>query len=332
MKMTPSICRKIFLTFDVEDFVNRRSLKSLNFILKLLRKHELQGLFFITGHMAEKLAFCKETLGLFADQKIGYHSSSHSVRPTILEYTDISDYAAARRESIRRECSHINPLTGKIEGKGGINFLRELFPDHRIKTFRAPDYCWSPPHLQALADLDIEYDFSTKLFPTPATFKGITFYPYPICHDWIGRKVVTSFLYAVSRKSTTILNFHHWYFVNKLEWNSNYRDGNPEKLVQSVPRSKEDSRHLFSMFELFIRNINALQRTGLIKITAELRSQKANNSIDRAAVTRQLNQLICWYKNNYYYEPKYLHKHFEKFFFEKQKKFDNDFGEALLEF
>jgi hypothetical protein len=281
----------------------------------MLRKHELQGLFFITGHMAEKLACCKETLGLFADQQIGYHSSSHSVRPTILEYTDVSDYAVARLESIKRECSHINPLTGKIEGRGGINFLRELFPDHHIKAFRAPDYCWSPPHSHALAELGIEYDFSTNLFPRPMTLKRITFYPYPICHDWTGTRVIASFLSAMPRKPTTILNFHHWYFVNKLEWNHGYKHGNPETLIQTIPRSKEESGRLFSMFELFIRNINALQRTGLIKITAEPKSQKGNPSIDRDTVMRQLNQLVSWCKSNYYYEPKYLHKHFEKFFF-----------------
>jgi hypothetical protein len=314
--MTSNICREIFLTFDVEDFINRRSIKSLNRILETLRKYGLQGLFFITGHMAEKLACCKETLELFADQQIGYHSSSHSVRPTILEYTDVSDYAAARLESIRRECSHINPLTGKIEGTGGITFLRELFPDHRIKAFRAPDYCWSPPHLQALADLDIIYDFSTKLFPEPATFKGITFYPYPICHYWIGRKVIISLLRAIPRNRTIVLNFHDWHFVNKRVWNNGYKHENPEKLIPAIPRSQEEIRRLFSLFEWFLSNINAMQRTGLIKVTADLKSQTVNPSIDRDSVTKQCSELVAWCKRNYYYKPKFLRKHFEKFFFE----------------
>lgn len=314
--MMPNICRKIFLTFDVEDFINRRSIKSLNLILKMLRKHELQGLFFITGHMAEKLACYKETLGLFADQQIGYHSSSHSVRPTILEYTDVADYDAARRESIKRECSHINPLTGKIEGGGGINFLRELFADHRIKAFRYPDYCWSPPHLQALADLGIEYDFSTKLFPEPATFKRITFCPYPICHNWAGIISITSLLRAIPRKRTIVLNFHDWHFVNKYEWNYIYKNGNPEKLVQAIPRSQKEIRRMFSRFELFISKIKSLQITGLIEVNPELKSQSVNPSIDRNSVIKQCNELISWCKRNYYYEPKYLHKHFETFFFE----------------
>jgi len=307
--------KKVFLTFDVEDFINERSIKALRFILGTLNKHKLQGLFFITGHMAEKLAGYKEILDLFSDQQIGFHSSSHSVRPTILEYTDVEDYAEARLESERRESSHISPLTGAIEGKGGINSLRELFPNHQIEAFRAPDYCWSPPHLQALTELGIKWDFSTKLFPEPAAFKGITFYPFPICHNW-NRSVYVALMHALFGKQTIVLNFHDWYFVNVAAWNQCYLIGNPEKLIMVRPRSRDEMMRMLSTFELFISKIKALQRASLFEVTPGLEVLSAHPSIDRANVTKRCSEMVAWYKRNYHYESKHLRRHFETFFFE----------------
>lgn len=47
---------KLVLTFDIEDFIDPNEISALKMILELLDKHELRALFFITGHMAEKLA------------------------------------------------------------------------------------------------------------------------------------------------------------------------------------------------------------------------------------------------------------------------------------
>lgn len=44
---------RAFLTFDVEDFINNRSLIVLERILEILKDEDLRGLFFITGHMAK---------------------------------------------------------------------------------------------------------------------------------------------------------------------------------------------------------------------------------------------------------------------------------------
>jgi hypothetical protein len=313
--MSMTAARTVFLTFDVEDFVNDRSTKALHRVLEMLNRNELDALFFITGHMAEKLVGYKETFNLLSDQQIGYHSSSHSVRPTILEYTDIPDYNEAREESKRRESSHINPLTGAVEGKGGINVLREQFPEDPVKAFRAPDYCWSPPHLQALTDLGIEFDFSTKLFSEPAAFKGITFYPFPTCHFW-GRSVYLNLFRPLLSKQTLVLNFHDWHFVSAEAWNHIYLNGNPEKLYATSPRGGEEVMKMFSTFELFIGQIRALQRAGLVEVTPKLERRSVHPSLDRANVTRLCSDLVAWYRREYHYQPKFLHRHFEKFFFE----------------
>ena len=154
--------RELFLTFDVEDFISDNSIWILQRILEDLKRYNLISLFFITGHMAEKLQNFPAIVDLLGDHMIGYHSSSHSVHPTIFEFTDIADYQTAYEISLQRETAHINPVCGRIEGRGGILALKSLFPRKDIKAFRAPGNCWSPPHLECLRDLGIEYDFQCK--------------------------------------------------------------------------------------------------------------------------------------------------------------------------
>ena len=43
---------QIFLTFDVEDFINEKSITSLFKVLRLLDDYGIKGIFFITGNFA----------------------------------------------------------------------------------------------------------------------------------------------------------------------------------------------------------------------------------------------------------------------------------------
>lgn len=151
--------RKLQLTFDTEDFISPNSIWVLQWILKRLKKYDLQAWFFLTGHMAEKLENFPTVVDLLCEHQIGYHSSSHSVHPTIFEFTDVEDYEQAYQVSLERETAHIDPLTGEIDGKGGILTLRALFHTKQITSFRAPGHCWAPPHLEALRTLGIVSDF-----------------------------------------------------------------------------------------------------------------------------------------------------------------------------
>jgi hypothetical protein len=93
--------------------------------LIILENHGLNALFFISGHMAEKLSLFPSTVSLLNKHQIGYHSSSHSVHPTIFEFTDIEDYDEAYRASLERETAHINPL---LKGRAGFDRFKIFFP------------------------------------------------------------------------------------------------------------------------------------------------------------------------------------------------------------
>ncbi|MEM2507148.1 MAG: polysaccharide deacetylase family protein, partial [Nitrososphaeria archaeon] len=103
--MVKMVKSRLLLTFDVEDFINTNAIYSLLTLLRILNKYQMKAIFFITGHMAEKIANFPEIIDLLKNHEIGYHSSSHSVHPTIPEYTDVKSYEKAYEISIERETS-----------------------------------------------------------------------------------------------------------------------------------------------------------------------------------------------------------------------------------
>jgi peptidoglycan/xylan/chitin deacetylase (PgdA/CDA1 family) len=307
--------RKIFLTFDTEDFISKNSVFSLKRIIESLKKHDLTALFFITGHVGELLGDFPSIVDLLAEFEIGYHSSSHSVHPIVIEYTDIEDYKEAYHVSLERETSHINPLTGKIEGRGGIHVLHELFPSKRIEAYRAPTNCWSPPHLEALRDLGIKFDCSANISSVPVHFKGITFYPRQILGNWHGNwSDYKLFFLSILKNKTTITGFHPSLFVNKNEWDTIYFKGNPKMLLPPTPRTPEEIEHLFHTFDLFLARVKLLQRLGLIEVTSRLTKAERTLVIDEKLADRCYEQSVKGARKWFNYEPRVLRNHFYKFF------------------
>jgi peptidoglycan/xylan/chitin deacetylase (PgdA/CDA1 family) len=310
-----------FLTFDTEDFISGNSVPGLHNILELLKKHELPGLFFITGHMAEKLSNFPATVDLLSEHQIGYHSSSHSVHPALFEFTDVESYEEAYQTSLIRETAHINPLTGEIEGSGGINALKALFPKKQIVAFRAPGYCWTPPHLDAMETLGITHDFSTNISIDPMCYRGITFYPFTILlTNWQGGIREHSHLQQLTLKhDTSILTIHPSTMVNQLDWDLIYYHKynnfklNPTKLVQPPARSPAEIISKYHRFDLLLRHLTTLQKFHLLKVTPELKT--TNNTLNPTSI-----DVAKWYKlsikwaEGFECKPKFLYDHFIRFF------------------
>jgi len=307
------VTQKLILTFDIEDFVNSRSTDALYRILLLLRKHRLKALFFITGHMAERLSHSTEILDLLTFQEIGYHSSSHSVRPTIFEYTDVKAYGKAYIRSMLRETSHVNPLTGKVQGRGGIKSLADLFPNKEILSFRAPGFCWSPPHLDALVDLGIRFDFSASISPRPVQYGKITFIPYPSIS--INRFMLCQgFSKSISNDRVNVLVLHPASFVNRKRWDFFYFTGNPQKLHRTESKSWIRREFMFSKFGLFLKQIKLLQRAKIIKVTTELSRSEMEFTPTKRSVSEIYRRSMTWPIKYFHCEPRYLLSHYFKYF------------------
>ncbi len=307
---------RFFLTFDSEDFINPNGIFALRTTLELLQKHKLKGIFFITAHMAERLTSHDETLDLLRNHEIGYHSSGHSVHPLIAEFTDVDNYRKAYFASLERETSHVNPLTGKIEGEGGLLFVKDLFHPKKIEAFRAPGMSWTTPHLEALANLGIKYDFSSSISVSEIhNYRGITFYPYTFIQHWEGTKDDYKSLFsAVLKRKTAVFDLHPAMFVNNLMWDSIYYKGNPKSLLRVPQRPIREIAMLFSRFEMLLKQINILRRSKLIETDPYLQAQSKRLTMNETKVQKCFEESISWPKKYFGYNPRYLRSHFFEFF------------------
>jgi len=268
--------------------------------------------------MAEKISNYPQIIELLKNHEIGYHSSSHSVRPTIPEYTDVQSYEKAREIALERETSHINPLTGEIEGEGGIIFLRELFYPKRIQAFRAPGMCWTPPHLEALRSLGIRYDFSTNLtLSEPVSYRGITFYPYTVLQQWSGTTYdYECLIHSILKHKITVFDLHPTLLVNQVEWDSIYYKGNPKTLPTVPKRPKNETKLLFRNFELLIKRINFLQNARIIDTTPSFNAQDRNLILTTQRVNDCYKASMQWAIKRFNYHPKFIRNQFHEFFHE----------------
>jgi hypothetical protein len=307
--------REIFFTFDVEDFTNERSFIALHAIIELLNKYDFIGIFFITGYVAEKLENYPKIVDLLEEHEIGYHSSGHSVHPTIFEFTDVKSYKKAYEISLVRETSHINPLNGQIEGKGGIFNLQKLFPSKKILSYRAPGHCWSPPYTEALRDLGIKFDFSSNLSRKPIQHKGLTFYPYDIIAQW-DNKIYDHYLFwlTFTRSDHIVIGLHPSLFFTYDGWDSIYHKGNPVQISPPKPRKISETKILLRSFDLFLKQIKSLEKLKLAKVISQPVMSKETMNFTIEIIEKSYARSMRWARNVFGYTPRYLKDHFYTFF------------------
>ena len=307
----------VYLTFDVEDFINNRSMESLEHILNLMNRNELRGLFFITGQFSEKLIDYPEIVNLLRNHEVGYHSNTHTTRPLIPEFTDIPDYNKAMEISYQRETSKIDSLNGKIISDcGGLITLRELFPEKDITSFRAPGLCWTGPHLEAIKKLGINFDFSTAIDDKDIVYyKGLTFYPVPTFEErHINAGITDELIESLTSKEITVLDIHPCQYVNSGWWCSMYYDGNPKKYLSVPPISSEERRRRFSSLESFLKKVSNMERDGTIVINPKLEKSRRGLNAAKMKVFQPYSRSVFWAEYFFKYRPKYLFSHFCRFF------------------
>jgi len=315
---------KTILTFDVEgppgreDFLVHEEIGIFARLLRLLEKYQLKALFFIPGTIAEKLASYPEVLELFRGHEIGYHSSSHSIKPRIFEYTDVKSYEKAVQISLERETSRINPFNGKIKGEGGIERLREIFPEKDITSFRAPFWCWSPPHLEALRELGIKSDFSdTEISGVPLFYRGLIFFSNSILIDDFQSKLVLfkeTFSRRASKKGVVILMMHPSMILIKPEEPLYTRYSNPFNPFQIKLRGPVGIESKFFQLELILYSLGLFQKAKLTKVDTFIDGNDGYLNPKTADIEKIYQKSIWAPAKIFRYNPKYLRSHFCHFF------------------
>lgn len=317
---------QVLLTFDVEglppreDFFDIYSLMCVHKTLDLLEEKGLRGIFFLTGFGAEQIHEHQDLVERLSFHEIGYHSSSHSVKPGIIEYTDVPSYEEAVAICLKRETSHVNPETGQIEGKGGILALRETFPKNDIVCFRAPFLAWSPPHIEALKKLGIMFDFSSIISEDPVSLRGIVFYPCSIPIDSALRTFVYKgsedlfpkpILSAMMRRKVTVLAMHPPALLVK-----NLYAGRDEYSIAGNVRTK----FVFSLLKLLLDRICFLQKSNLIEVTPSLSQNWPSLRPEKIDVERiywgSIQHVMRLFNSN----PRFVLSHFMHFFDQSKNK------------
>lgn len=309
--------REVLLTFDVEgpprreDFIEPEILRVLYHLLTLLKKHDLRALFFVTGSVAENLVSYPMILELLRSHEIGYHSSSHSVKPRIFEYTDVESYGEAVEVSMERESSSIDLLTGDIVGKGGILALREIFPEKKIDSFRAPFLCWSPPHLEALGKLGFHFDFSADVCIIPSLHRGITFMPCSTPIDSMFHDFDVIFKRMLNEKLVVLLA-HPSQIVFK-STSPLHQHNNPFDPIQIERRSQIATRTELLKWKLFLSGLCRLQKRRIIKVNSSLEASEKPLDLEKVDVTKVYETSLRAPKKIYGSKPKFLLSHFYHF-------------------
>ena len=311
---------QVLLTFDVEglppreDIFNNSALMCLHKTLDLLENVDFKGIFFITASAAEQIRKYPDLVERLSCHEIGYHSSSHTVRPGIIEYTDVASYEEAMAISLKRETSHINPETGKIEGRGGIWALREAFPKNDIVCFRAPFFGWCPPHLEALKKLGIMFDFSSSFSNHPVSFKGITFYPCPISIDdgieatFVHRpenmfpRPITS---IILRRRVTVLLMHPPSLVMRNIYVNRKKYQNAGNVRAKI---------FICSLKMLLDRINLLQKTNLIEVTSSLSKNWQSLRLKEIDVKEIYWQSVQNPMHLFDCNPQFIISHFMRFF------------------
>jgi hypothetical protein len=329
--MKINLARQVFLTFDVEgpkgreDFFPEKSVEALLRVLRLLKRFQLRGLFFITGTVTARVARFPEVTEMLKDHLVGYHSSSHSIKPRIFEYTDIEDYRKAVEKSLERETSSIDPQTGRVIGKGGILQLRRVFHNREIECFRAPFLCWSPPHLESLRKLGFKFDFSTNISDAPTQYRGLTFFPHATPVDTVSEKVASIadnqsrlfpkfLLQKILSEKVSVLLIHPSVSIPAAS-HADYAKSDPNAEVRLTERkSSVKSTVNFVALKMLLSELSLLERSNTIVVTPPPRASDFNLDARRICAEKLYteNALIC--KRLFDYKPTYMLPHFVKFF------------------
>jgi hypothetical protein len=312
--------KQAFLTFDVEgppgreDFADSRSINCFCKLLKMLNKRHLKGLFFFPSTV-DNIYNNRLIHELLDKHDVGFHSSSHSVRPGIIECTDLSNYDDAVQASLIRETSKIDPVSGKLIGSGGIYALREAFPNKTINAFRAPFDYFSPANVESIRKLSIEFVFSGNFCSEPFSYKGLTFYPSFKPLDNAKNILYAMHSIMMSNRKITVFDNHPAHRIYKINGDQLKRHfQNPMTPFQVELKPSVLSVFNLSCFESILASLYALQKLELIEVNPRLQQAKTqfNPKAKNFEKTMLYSQSIAI--DLFGYKPQFLRNQYLQFF------------------
>ncbi len=90
---------EVIISFDTEDFTSNRAADAIRDTAITLREEGVRANYNMVGLLAKQLIEWRrfDVLDALKSHEISFHSKTHSLHPTLVEYTDLEDYDAAHK-------------------------------------------------------------------------------------------------------------------------------------------------------------------------------------------------------------------------------------------
>ena len=117
---------EVYFCYDTEDFTSNYAADAILRQGQILRSHGVKGNFDIVGYLARELIRNRrfDVLDELKNHTISFHSLRHTYHPTLMEYTDREDYAAAAAELARQESEGM----GMVKAATGVDRFAAAMP------------------------------------------------------------------------------------------------------------------------------------------------------------------------------------------------------------
>ena len=282
----------LVFSFDSEDFTSSYAADGILEAAEILREEGIRGCFCMVGLLARQLVAWGryDVLEALKYHEIDFHTYGHTLHPTICEYTDTEDFAAAYAEVMRQESEGI----ALVKAATGVDRVYAAVPPGDDKSYAAM-YAYVDMGLPCYADTFADHPDGRGVF-----FCNLLHFCYVRSWEHICRHHLSAdraFFDELAARKTAVIYNH----PNRLRyddfWDSvNYRGGNhyPFGQWKEAPRTDlETVKANAAEIRALVKNLKADGRF-TFKTYAELAAERSGARIlkptDIPAIRASLNE------------------------------------------
>ena len=240
----------LVFSFDSEDFTSSYAADGILEAAELLRAENIRGCFCLVGLLARQLlAWGRyDVLEALKYHEIDFHTYGHTLHPTICEYSDTEDFAAAYAEAMRQESEGI----ALVKAATGVDRIYAAVPPGNDKTYAAM-YAYADMGVPCFADTYADHADGRGVF-----FCNLLHFGYTRSWESIFGNHLASdraFFDSLAARKTAVLYNH----PNRLRYDDfwdavNYKGGN----LYPFGQWKEPKRTDLETVKAFIAEIKTL--------------------------------------------------------------------------
>ena len=279
----------VIFSFDTEDIINERGADGILRCARILREEGVKGCFNIIGLLPNALAEWgrDDIVKELEYHEIDFHSHSHSVHPTINEYTDKENYYEALDEFIKDESV-------------GMKKVKEFFNRDYLPAACIPGNCTS-----YVAHYGYE-KLGFKFFSGDDIYDKVSYRPIYNCNTVslhyarsldgvlfrLNKNEIADYVNETARGKHTMIFFHHpQRSYCKTFWdgdNFNKKNTPKDQWIKSEIHNTEDTERFYENFRALVRH---LRDDGDFKIITYEELAKQTTEAERIITKKELGEM-----------------------------------------